>query len=414
MPFSDAPHPEGDMSDDRPLGRPAEPAGPRDTELDAAFSDREVPLQTVARSDTPAGWFTTPPATALSLEVMLASELLPLPRVIHILREIARSLDQLAQHGRVYGALSPSTIAVGTDGHAYLLPPEDVDELRPGYLAPEQRHGDSPETRLDQYALAIVAYELLTGERREARIPDAPALDVVNEIRLGPEHSLRPGLGPTPNEVIRRAMARDPAWRFGSATEFVEALATQLDVPPPVTTPDEAILDRVAAARMARATRTSGGSTGPSPASRFLGLLAYGGLAVGAVVGLTMLGMSLTGRSFGTLVGGRDRPPLVESVAGGGGVGGGGGGGGDGGAAAASGTTTPAPATQGFIDVRTGGPAATIILDGRAAGTAPATIGAGAGFHTVSLQAAGRAFAPAVVTVRVSAGDTASAAFRTP
>ncbi|WP_284351144.1 PEGA domain-containing protein [Roseisolibacter agri] len=401
------------MSDDRPLGRPAEPAGPRDTALDPTFSDREVPLRTVARSDTPAGWFTTPPATALSLELMLAGELLPLPRVVHILREVARAIDQLAEHGRVYGALSPSTIAVGTDGRAYLVPPEDVEELRPGYLAPEQRHGDSPETRLDQYALAIIAYELLTGERREARIPDAPALDVVNEIRLGPEHPLRPGLGPTANEVIRRAMARDPGWRFGSATEFVEALATQLDVPPPVTTPDEEVLHRVAAARMARAARTGGGSTGPSPASRFLALLAYGGLAVGAVIGLTMLALNVTGRSLGSLWGGgSDRPSVASQVAG---------------AATGTGTgsTTPAspPATtsattpaaaQGFIDVRTGGGAATIILDGRQAGTAPATIAAGPGFHTVSLQASGRAYAPAVVTVLVSAGDTASASFRTP
>lgn len=377
-----------------PPGGALSPGGPSAPE--PARADARPPA-----ADAGVAWAPRPDSV-LSLEVMLAGAPLPLARVVQILRDVAYAVDQLAQQGKVYGAISPSTIAVDTKGHAHLVPPDEVEALRAGYLAPEQRHGAAPEAHLDQYALAIVAYELLTGERREARMDDAPTLEVVNELRLGPEHPLRPGIGPGANEVLRRATARDPAWRFGTATEFVESLATQLDVPPPATVADEHVLERVAAARLARVGRSSGPS-GPSPASRLLGLLAYGIVMVGAVIGLTMVGLRLSGRSFGgPPTAGGARPSLVARLAGMLGIEGGG-----------SGAAAPAAtaATGGFLRVSTDGGTATILLDGRPAGAAPAIISATPGFHTVALQAEGRSYSPAVVTVRVAAGDTASASF---
>jgi eukaryotic-like serine/threonine-protein kinase len=142
-----------------------------------------------------------------------------------------------------------------------------------GYLAPEQARGERATPASDRYALAIVAWELLTGRRPfESESPTAEAMAHVNAPvpQISREHSLPPDLDP----VFQRALAKDPAARYGSAPEFVAALGSALEQPERTT----ALL----APAPAGPPRRRIGWTGPLLAA--LALLG-GGLGLAAVLG---------------------------------------------------------------------------------------------------------------------------------
>jgi Protein kinase domain len=90
------------------------------------------------------------------------------------------------------------------------------------YMAPEQFSGTfSPAS--DQYALAVVAYQLLTG-----RTPFQGDLGTVTQAHLNepppPMRTINPTISPALDAVILRALAKDPADRNPSVTAFAQAL----------------------------------------------------------------------------------------------------------------------------------------------------------------------------------------------
>jgi serine/threonine-protein kinase len=98
-----------------------------------------------------------------------------------------------------------------------------------GYLAPEQAQGQRATAASDRYALAVVAWELLTGRRPfEADSPTAEAIAHVNT----PVPSISPDLDP----VFHRALAKDPRQRYPSAAGFVADLRRALEPEPTVET----------------------------------------------------------------------------------------------------------------------------------------------------------------------------------
>ena len=91
-----------------------------------------------------------------------------------------------------------------------------------GYLSPEQAQGERATPASDRYALAVVAYELLTGHRPfESESPTAEATAHVQaEV---------PPVSPQLDPVLQRGLAKDPKERFETASAFVEALREALD-----------------------------------------------------------------------------------------------------------------------------------------------------------------------------------------
>jgi serine/threonine-protein kinase len=107
----------------------------------------------------------------------------------------------------------------------------------PDYMAPEQALGKTAQVdhRGDQYALAVITYEMLAG-----RTPFAgdDVMDVLRQVISAEPpaiEQLAPHVPVAAGEVLRRALSKDPQQRFGNITEFASALvhAIGASLPPP-------------------------------------------------------------------------------------------------------------------------------------------------------------------------------------
>ncbi|MGH7694668.1 MAG: serine/threonine protein kinase [Gemmatimonadaceae bacterium] len=154
-------------------------------------------------------------------------------RVVAILDDVGAALATAHAMNIAHGALRPSCIYVQPDGHCvvdgftHLIggPVEplafDIDAIP--YEAPERRRTGRIDGRADQYALAVIAYELLTGVRRAVRDESGGIEIQALEIPVGRE--LAKGVPAYAADALRRATARDPNARFETIAAFVETFA---------------------------------------------------------------------------------------------------------------------------------------------------------------------------------------------
>lgn len=98
----------------------------------------------------------------------------------------------------------------------------------PTYMAPEQGEGQPGDARTDIYALGVILYELLTG--RPPFEADSPYALILRHIHTPPPppRTLRPALPRELETVILRALAKEPAARYPTATAFAAAARQSL------------------------------------------------------------------------------------------------------------------------------------------------------------------------------------------
>ncbi len=152
---------------------------------------------------------------------------LALERTLALLGQIASALDAAHRSGLVHRDVKPANILVDDDEHAYLTDfgvskqvggvTTDTGRLVGSldYLAPEQIAGERVGARSDQYALACVLYECLTGAPAFRRESEAETLWAHMQGRYAPV----PGL----ERAFKRAFARDPKDRYASCCELIAA-----------------------------------------------------------------------------------------------------------------------------------------------------------------------------------------------
>ncbi len=169
------------------------------------------------------------------------------------LAQAAEALDAAHCHGIVHRDVKPANLLFDSSDRLQVVDfgiARVVDETAgmtapgtvlgtAGYLAPEQAQGHETTAASDRYALAVVAYELLTGRRPfERESPTAEAAAHIHEIV--PPASEQADLPEGVDAVFARALAKSPVHRFPTAAAFVDALAEALRgtiSPPPVAPP---------------------------------------------------------------------------------------------------------------------------------------------------------------------------------
>ncbi len=171
------------------------------------------------------------------LEKVLQSETPPDgDTILHIFAQTAAALDYAHKKGIVHRDIKPANIMIHEDGTAKItdfgvakIVSQQMTQAgammgTPSYMSPEQVQGVPVDGHADQFALAVIAYELLTGEK--PFVADyLPTLlyKIVREEPVAPQR-LNPTLPDEVESVLRKALAKTPEGRYPTCAAFVEAL----------------------------------------------------------------------------------------------------------------------------------------------------------------------------------------------
>jgi serine/threonine protein kinase len=170
---------------------------------------------------------------------------MPLGAVLTVIAGAAAGLhhahDRLGLDGRPLGIVhrdvSPSNLMVSYEGGVKLVDfgvakaADRMQETRSGtvkgkisYLSPEQCRGAEVDRRTDLFALGIVMWEMLTGERLYRRASDFENMNAIVNEPTPPPSSRRRSLPPELDAVAMRLLAKDVDERFQTADDVVDAL----------------------------------------------------------------------------------------------------------------------------------------------------------------------------------------------
>jgi len=202
-----------------------------------------------------------PGMTLSSMRACFPHQKMPISMALSICRQIAEGLDFAHREQVIHRDIKPSNIMVcrtvaeeaGNNlndrestvkildfGLAAALTPDQqalgTCGTRP-YMAPEQWEGDPQSEKTDQYALAVLFYEMVGGE-----VPFSPVFTGTNTkvmSRTVEQDDVEPliDLNAMQNEVLRKALSKTPDSRFGTCGEFVDSLSAAGERAEPTTAP---------------------------------------------------------------------------------------------------------------------------------------------------------------------------------
>ena len=166
------------------------------------------------------------------------------PVTVNLGADVADALQAAHRAGLVHRDVKPANILLCDDQRVMITDfgiakiRDAADRTEAGtmlgsakYLSPEQVEGTAVDPRTDIYSLGIVLYEALTGKVPfDADTPAATALARLHTAPVRPRQ-VRPAIPVVLDEVVMKALERDPARRFSSAAELQAALLATRAVP---------------------------------------------------------------------------------------------------------------------------------------------------------------------------------------
>jgi len=247
---------------------------------------------------------------------------MPFHEAAKILIPMARALHHAHQNGIVHRDVKPANMLLTAGGEpmlsdfgiAKMLESEQTSELTgtgigigtPEYMAPEQGTGDKVDERADIYSLGVVFYELVTG--RKPFRADTPMAVVIKQITepLPNPNLYVPNLPQEVEQVIFKAMAKNPDDRYQTMELFAQGLEHLLQLPA-----QTVAIPATPAQTQAQAARIPQAQPEKHAAAPAMGTVA---LVVIALVLLGALGLCGLGAVFGINIFKPAQPALTVSA----------------------------------------------------------------------------------------------------
>jgi serine/threonine protein kinase len=169
-------------------------------------------------------------------QILMEKRKLPIERAVDLTKKICDALDYIHRQGVVHRDLKPENIMVDDEDHVKLidfgiaghegsrrLTFAKLSQLMgtPDYISPEQVKGKRGDGRSDIYALGVMFYEMLTGK---VPFQGPNAFAIMNDRMLNnpiPPREIDPSIPAELQEIIYRALERDPKNRYAKAKEFL-------------------------------------------------------------------------------------------------------------------------------------------------------------------------------------------------
>ena len=176
-----------------------------------------------------------------TLESRLAAGPLPLDDVLTLGSAIADALDNAHRHGFLHRDLKPGNVAITADGHPKILD-FGIALLLAGdraagritqaglvlgslpYMAPEQLLGESCDARTDVYALGVMLFEMITGQRPFVKERSEALMFAIISNAAQSVRALRPDAPDALDRLVAECLRKDQAHRPPSAAYVSQAL----------------------------------------------------------------------------------------------------------------------------------------------------------------------------------------------
>ena len=168
-------------------------------------------------------------------QVLQESGKMPAERAVRIVGQICKALDHIHGHGVIHRDLKPENIMIDDEDNIKIIDfgisanlgarritfAKLTDTMgTPDYISPEQVQGGRGDARSDVYAVAVMLYEMLTGT---VPFTGSNPFVIMNNRLLNnptPPREVNPEITPEMQEVLYRALERNPSKRYRNARDF--------------------------------------------------------------------------------------------------------------------------------------------------------------------------------------------------